>query len=296
MTGHNEKQLIAGFSEAKRVLENPERFKLKLGIGSDAYTSLRTAKAVSQIWNIGGAVGTGASVAASSAVASTFFGTFWSSVGLATAATPVGWIIGAAVVSGGSYYGVTRLFKSYSGSRVEEVPKFLNTTLDVLATSAFDLMGSLTLKVAAIDGHVDANELEVIKSYYVEEWGYDPIYLNHALEVLTEDIDRSQLSDMTKSLADYAISNPDCNFEAVRREIKIILTEVAEADGKLDEREEMAISRINNSLKEQASLMKSVTRTISSAASSISDYATGTTNNLRSTLSSVTSKILNKKI
>lgn len=273
MINHNDDQIIADFSEVKSVLANPEKIKLKLGIGSDAYTSLRTAKAVAQIWNIVSAAGAGASVAASTTVASTFFGTFWSSVGLATAVTPVGWIIGAAVVSGGACYGVTRLFKSYSGSRVEEVPKFLNTALDVLAASLFDLMGNLALKVAAIDGHVDASELESINSYFVEEWGFDQIYLDHALAVLSENIERTRLSEMIRSLADFAISNPDCNFDVVRGEIRNILTEVAEADGKLDEREEMAIQRINKFLEEQATLTKSASRTISSMAKSVGSYA-----------------------
>lgn len=268
MTGQTEGQIIAGFSEVKTVLANPEKFKIKLGIGSDAYASLKAAKTVSQIWYIGGAAGAGAIVSKSTTVASTFFATFWSSVGLTTAVTPIGWIVGAAVVSGGAYYGVMRLFKFYSGSRVEEVPKFLNTALDVLATSLFDLMGGLALKVASIDGHIDSTELDTIRSYFVEEWGFDETYIRHALNVLSENIDRSRLSDMTKALADFATNNPDCNFDAVRNEIKSILTKVAEADGSLDEREEMAIERINSSLQEHASLTKSASRAISDTAKS----------------------------
>lgn len=295
MTGQADTQVITGFSEVKSVLANPEKFKIKLGIGSDAYTSLKAAKTVSQIWDIGGAAGTGASVAASTTVASTFFGTFWSSVGLATAVTPIGWIVGAAVVSGGAYYGVIRLFKSYSGSRVEEVPKFLNTALDVLATSSFDLMGSLALKVASIDGHIASTELDAIHSYFVEEWGFDENYMRHALTVLSENIDRSRLSDMTKALADFATNNPDCNFDAVRNEIKNILTEVAEADGSLDEREEMAIERINSSLQEHASLTKSASRAISGTAKSVGDLANSTANNLHATVSGFASKIFGNK-
>lgn len=275
MTGQSDAQIIAGFSEVKSVLANPEKFKIKLGIGSDAYTSLKAAKIVSQLWDIVGAAKTGAGVAASPAVATAFFGTFWSSVGLTTAVTPIGWIVGAAVVSGGAYYGVMRLFKSYSGNRVEEVPKFLNTALDVLATSAFDLMGSLALKVASIDGHIDPTELDAIHSYFVEEWGFDATYLRHALIVLSENVERSRLSDMTKSLADFATDSPDCNFDAVRNEIKNILTAVAEADGRLDEREEMAIEKINSSLQEHASLTKSASRAISGTAKTIGDTVSG---------------------
>lgn len=295
MTVQTDAQFISDFSEVKTVLANPEKFKIKIGIGGDAYTSLKAAKTVSQIWDIGGAAGTGASVAASTTVASTFFGTFWSSIGVATAVTPIGWIVGAAVVSGGAYFGVVRLFKSYSGSRVDEVPKFLNTGLDVLATSSFDLMGSLALKIASIDGHIDPTELDAIHDYFVDEWGFDETYIRLALTVLSENIDRSRLSDMTKTLADFAINNPDCNFDAIRNEIKNILTEVAEADGSLDEREEMAIERINSSLQEHSSLTRSASRAISGTAKSVSDFANSTANNLHASVSGLAGKIFGNK-
>lgn len=60
--------------------------------------------------------------------------------------------------AGGTFYEVSRLFRSYAGRRVDEIPKFINTGLDVLATSALDLLGSLAIKVALMDGTFDATE------------------------------------------------------------------------------------------------------------------------------------------
>ena len=90
---------VKSFDEVRCVIANEEKFKLKLGIGRDAFASLKVAGVVGKIWDVGGAAGTGGTVAASGAVASTFFGTFWTGLGwTAAASTPVGWVIGAAVV------------------------------------------------------------------------------------------------------------------------------------------------------------------------------------------------------
>lgn len=261
----SEEQQVHSFDEVKSVLANEERFKVKLGIGSDAFASLRAGKLVGQLWDFGGAVGTGATVATSGTVATTFFGTFWTSIGLATAVTPIGWVVAAAVASGGAYYGVSRLFKSYSGSRVDEVPKFLNTALDVLATSALDLLGGLALKVASIDGEIDHSERSAMEEYFVEEWGYDPLYVVHALDVLEQNVEKTRLSEMTATLAEFANTNPDCNFAAIQAEIRKLLVEIAEADGHLDEREEMAIERIENAFRKQNSLLNSIGKSMSAA-------------------------------
>ena len=275
---------ILEFSEIRAVLSNSEKFKIKLGIGRDAYASLRLGKTASILWDVGGVAGTGASVAASSTVASTFFGTLWTTIGIGTAATPVGWVVGAALVSGGAYYGVTRLFRSYSGSRINEIPKFLNTGLDVLATTILDLMGSLALKVAAIDGQIDPVELEAISEYFEKEWGYDRAYLDQALKLMEENIGKSRLSDMASELATFAKTNPDCNFDAMRGELRTLLIEIAEADGHLDEREDMAIERINKALSEQSSLLAAATDLASASAKNIGGLAATAMSGLQSTL------------
>lgn len=294
------------FSGVNRVLLNPEKFKLRLGIGRDAYLSLKAVKSLSgawQLWDVYGVAAKGAAIAQSSAVASTFFAPAaptgllaWLGIAAtAPAVTPAAIVVAAALTTGGAYYGVTRIYKSYVDERVEEIPKFLNTALDVLASSSFDLMGSLALKVAAIDGKIDHSELIAIKEYFEAEWGFDPGYLDQALSVLVENIDRNKLTDMVKALSDFAIHNPDCNFEAIRREIELILTEVAEADGFLDEREEMAIERINKSLEQEASFGASVGRAINATSKSVGGIASDAANNLQSAMAGLTDKILRKK-
>jgi uncharacterized tellurite resistance protein B-like protein len=291
----DEENAIAEFKSVTKVISNSEKFKIKLGIGSDAYTSLKAGNSAAKLWSLGGAASTGVSVAASNTVASVFFGTFWTGVGIGTAVTPVGWLVGAALASGGACYGVSRLYQSYSGKRVQEVPKFLNSGLDVLGSKLFDLMGSLALKVAAIDGTIDPSEITAINEYFCEEWGYDQSYIDQAVEVLIGNIDRARLTDITASLTGFAKNNPDCNLIALQTAVSELLIEIAQSDGKLDEREEMAIEQINNSLSEHGSKLGVAGDLISGSAAGFGKLVGGATSNLQSKLTNVAVKLRNKK-
>ena len=97
--------------------------------------------------------------------------------------------------------------------------------------------------------------------------------LQHALDVLQQNVDKSRLSEMEISLATFSRENPDCNFQAIQAELRKLLTEIAEADGYLDEREEMAIERIESALRERNSLISSTGRAISKAATGVGNTA-----------------------
>lgn len=273
MTTNEQLEEIRGFDEVDRVIANPEKFKIKLGMGADTFASLRTAKAAGQLWGIGTAAGSGAAVAGSSAIASTFFGTFWTAVGIGTAATPIGWVAGAAILGGGAYYGVARLFRGYQGSRTEEVPKFLNSGLDVLATSVLDLLGSLAIKLADIDGSVDQSEREAILDYFRDEWGYDERYLAHAMQVLEHNKDRMRLTDMVEQLGEFSRTQPDIKFSSIQNEVRLMLTEIAEADGRVDEREEMAIERVTQAFASKSSVFSSAGNLVADSAASVGSFA-----------------------
>jgi uncharacterized tellurite resistance protein B-like protein len=258
---HTEEEQIHSFDNVEHVVADSLRFKRKLSIGGDAYASIRIAKTLQQIWDVGGIAATGGAAAASTTVAGTFFATggWLSAIGLgAAAATPIGWVIGAAVASGGAYYGVTQLFRGYGESRVETIPKFINTPIDLLGASLMDLLGAFAVKVASIDGNIDEQEVDVIKQYFITDWGYDTKYTESALEVLLENSERSKITEMTKTFADFSRSNPDCNFDAIRKELISLLTAIAESDGKIDEREELAIDKIVQILDKEASVMTTV--------------------------------------
>ena len=245
------KDPLARFEGVQQVVGDSLRFRRKLGIGEDAYTSLRVGRSLARIWDVGGVAATGAGVAASSTVAGTFFGAsgWLATLGLGAAAvTPIGWVVAAAVVSGGAYYGVTRAVGAFSSSRVEVIPCFLNSPIDQLGAALLDMMAALAFKVAHMDGQVDETERRAMADYFVSEWGYDPAYVGPALDLIEQGGVAHPIKPMTEAIARFVEQHPDCNFDAFRKEIAVLLQEVASADGVLDEREELAIAAICSAL------------------------------------------------
>lgn len=109
----DEKMLVADLNAIDLVVQDPIKFKIKLGIGEEAYATLKLAKTLQTLWDLKAAAGTGAVAASSPIVATTFFGGsggILSALGVTAAATtPVGWVIAAAVASGGAYYGAMKV-------------------------------------------------------------------------------------------------------------------------------------------------------------------------------------------
>ncbi|MEO7468861.1 MAG: TerB family tellurite resistance protein [Sphingobium limneticum] len=245
-TSVDDASLKAGFEKIERVVADPVRFKLRLGIGEDAYTSLRLKKNLLKLWDVGSWGGTGAAVASSNLVATTFFAPkgLMALLGFGVAVTPIGWVIAAALGSAGAYYGVTHLFGRFEGSRVETIPKFINTPIDVLGATLLDLMGSLAIRVAHIDGQIDASEIEAITDHFVSDWGLDRAYVEQALTVLRANLAKASIKDLARQLAKFQHDNPDCNAPAMAASLIEFLREIALADGVLDEREDLAIDAV----------------------------------------------------
>ncbi|MBS0505522.1 MAG: TerB family tellurite resistance protein [Proteobacteria bacterium] len=261
--------MVDNFRDVERVVADPLRFKLRLGIGEDAYASLKLKKAAQELWDVGGAAASGAGLAASPLVAGTFFAKagILSMIGIGTAVTPVGWIVAAAVASGGAYYGVRRLFRGYAGSRVQTIPRFINTPIDVLGASLLDLIGGLAVSVARMDGHFSKAERASIAQHFTSEWGFDGAYVDQALTVIAASADGQSLKAAAASLARFQIENPDCNPDAMRGELIGFLREVAEADGVVDEREELAIEKV------EAILLKETQFSIAKTRRNISSWS-----------------------
>ncbi len=245
------------FDDVEEVVADELRFKFKLGIGSDAFASLKYGKKAQELWDVGGVAATGAGIAASTTVASTFFasGGWLSAIGLGAAAvTPVGWIIAAGAFSGGAYYGVTRVMRGYSANRVAEIPQFINTPIDVLGANLVDLIAPLALRIALIDGHLDPREIDVIEAYFVKEWGVSPEYIGPALKLIGENADEKAIKSIAKQIAKFVKTNPDCNFQHITKDIIAFLWEIAGADDRVDDREELAIEKIESIFSEEGRL------------------------------------------
>jgi len=169
------------FCSVESVIDEPLRFKEKLAIGEDAYTSLRLKNTITEAWDAFGVSATAVTVASSSAVASTFFAPtgIMAVLSFGAATTPIGWIIAAGVVSGGAWIGASRYLKGFSTDKVTVIPNFINTPLDILGLALFDLIAPLALKVANSDGNIANEERDLISNYFVKDWGYNQSFIKH---------------------------------------------------------------------------------------------------------------------
>lgn len=237
----------ARFERLEQVIADPLRFKLRLGIGEEAYADLRLVKRLQTVWDVAGVAASGAAVAKSSAVAGAFFGGhgLLAALGLVGATTPAGWVVAAGLAAGGAYWGVTQLFRRYADARVAKIPAFLNTPLDLLGMSLLDLMAPLILEVARSDGPVTPAERAAVLGWLTREWGYDPAYAGAALEFVAGSMAERTIEDLAAALARFKRANPDCNFAHMRREFVGFLTELARSGAVFDTRRHAAIARID---------------------------------------------------
>ena len=102
----------------------------------------------------------------------------------------------------------------------------------------------LAVKVGMIDGDFVESERSVIHSYCEDEWGYGEVLVRQAMEQIALCAEEETIKDTAEKLAFFKKENPDCNYKLMTLEIIRFLTELMETDGKIDEREEMAVERV----------------------------------------------------
>ncbi len=236
------------FAHLEQIIAEPLRFKAKLAIGEDAYTSMRMVNKARELWDVLGAAGTGAAVAKSSLVAGAFFAPsgLMGALGIGAAATPVGWVALAALASGGACYGLYRWLGDARASRVVEIPRFLNTPLDALGLALFDLIAPISLRLAAVDGQIEDAERQALLTHLVEEWGMDTAFVTHAITLIEPAAAAGSLDDMALELSKFLHANPDCNHAAVAKDLGAFLQEMLEAAGPLSEQEQAALQRTSS--------------------------------------------------
>ncbi len=235
---------------ATRVVANDLRFKASLKIGEEAYKSLRLINKARELWDVVGAAGTGAAVAKSSIIASTFFAPsgLLGILGIGTAATPIGWVALATVASGGACYGLYRLLGKGHQSRVIEIPKYINTPLDQLGLAIFDLVAPLALRLAAIDGQIEPGERAHLENYLCTEWGLDKQFVREAVDGIATDALTAPLEQMARERAELMYANPDCNHEEMARDLIKTLREMLESTGPLSKDEVNALAIVTDQL------------------------------------------------
>jgi len=225
------------------IVSEPLKFKAKLGIGDRAYALLRAREQMSTFSEAIGIGATASGFAASSTVAGTFFASSGfmastlSAIGLgATAATPVGWVIAAGIISGGAYMGVSHLFEKSKDNGLIIVPKYINTPLDVIAVALIELMLPVSLKIANADGKIQSSELNIIQIYFSGEWGYSSGFLNRLIGEYRNQTDAASYSKLAESLGTYCSESTDCEKQSIMTDFIKHLREIIEANGEIDQK------------------------------------------------------------
>lgn len=275
-----------GMQDVETVVRDPLRFKLKLDIGDQAYSSLRLKKHLLDSVDAANGAATGFIFAKSSLVASTFFAPsgFLGALGIGTAVTPVGWAIGAGVAGAGLSLIIGKRLIRGSSDRVKQIPDFINTPMDVLATGLFDMIATLGIKLAEVDGEFVQEECEFMTSYFVDEWGYDPLFVQQGLRLIEEHSDQYSLEEITEQLARFKKANPDCNYRSMSKEIITFLNGIAEADGFRDESEAMAVEKVEAIFEEINSITTTLSESAKAGAGRVSRYGKSSLSGLGSGL------------
>ena len=231
MTKTTDSELEEFFSrEIESVVADPDKFRMKLGIGLDAFRFLRNAKNMGDFIT----VATGGTAAAGTAFAAwtTSLGTL-GHLGLAfgLASTPVGWFAAAGAGGAAAFFLVGKLFRKARASAIDEVPKFINSPLDVIAVSICNLIAPVLLKIAHADSNFCESEREIIQSYFVREWGICPDYVDGLLDYDLTKLDEFPWEDLHLALQAMEQTG-DIKYQVLADELIKMAEEVMLSDGK----------------------------------------------------------------
>lgn len=250
--------------ESEEVLSKPLAFKAQLAIGENAYKSLRYGKNLQGMWDVYGVGAAAVGIANAPIVASTIgvkVGAL-SFIGIGTFATPLPYVALAAAGTTAAYVGVMQYVKKLSNERLEVIPKFINSPLDILAIRLFGLIAPIVMKTAQIDGKISEEEYELITEYFSDDWGYSKEFLEQSLDVIAEQVKDSEIENLLEPFCDYVKNNSDCNQKEIAKNITQIICEVAESDGIVTEDEQTLIDAVESYFKEQNRYAKKLTNSL----------------------------------
>ena len=241
---------MEGVQGDARVVADDLRFRRKLAIGADSFTSVKVLKLASLLGKMAVAAALGAFVSRLDFIAvlfdscdSIFCNPFGSK-----SETPLYGVIGFAVLFALLYLILSVLHRRFIRSRAYVIPKFVNANINSLGGSLMDRLGSLALYVAISDGRLDPRESACIREYFIEEWGFDAHYTDEALDRLLKKAKWMTLDQIVTDLTTFARRHPDCNFTVICEDFFRFLSEIGAADKEIHEREEQAFKAIEKAL------------------------------------------------
>lgn len=251
MTLQNEFSSV--FDDDEIVVANDMKFKAALGIGEQAFKSMKVRE---NLTTFSEALGVGTAVAgvANTVTIGSLMG--FSSGGLlgtglfASSTVPgLNVIVAVGVISAGAYVGLSRFLAKGKDSKIMVVPKFINTPLDLLATSIASFFIPLGLKIGLADGKLDPVEELRLKKYLVDEWGFAAPFVAKMIEQFKTEKQLASYKEILSSFGEFIDKNEDCNPAEIKASLMSLLRQISEADGVLTEKEDIELNFIENLLK-----------------------------------------------
>lgn len=248
-----ENELESFFDKSiESVVRDSERFRKKLNIGADAFQYLSNAE------NLGAfttAITSGAGISGIAYAGWISSMGMLGQIGLAVGfiSTPAGWIAAAGVLGTTTIFLTRWLFHSLKKGAVTEVPNFINSPLDILASSICDLICPILLKIAYADRNFCEQERTKILNYFISEWGINPDYVDSLLSYDESHLSEFNWDTLKKTLLSIEKSG-DIKYASTAREIIFITEEVIRSDGTVHEYELRELKKLETALGKKSSL------------------------------------------
>lgn len=238
------------FSDEEVIISDDIKFKSSLGIGEKAFHSLKMRE---NLTTAGETLGVYATVAGAVAPVGALFGLKGAGLfGTALFAGPfvpaTSVVVSAGLIGAAAYFGLSRLLTKGKDEKLLVIPKFINTPLDLLATSLVGFFIPLALKVSMSDGHIHDLEKLKVKEFLVKRWGYSEIFIEKAIEIFEQDLGSTNYEDITSDFVEFVRANPDCDPKEVGESLITLLEEVIKADGIIKVSEQKDIEQIKSLL------------------------------------------------
>lgn len=231
--------------EIKVILDHPLVFKNKLQLSDNNYEYLNIAKNLDKY---------SASLLAALAGASIVYATFLANLGVigtiglyfGLLSNPIGWMAlaggtGAILMFGGKHI-VDKVDKNLN----HKIPKYINTPIDLLATTLLNYILPLAVKVSLIDNQLNKEEENCISQYFNLEWGYNNDYLNLMINQIVKNESKFEFDDLKKKLEAIVENTKGLQYNIMKSEITNILRKLCDINNKEAQKYSKMIDIITN--------------------------------------------------
>lgn len=250
-------------AEEPSIINCHVQFKSKLAIGDE--TTYQYLSKADNIIDFSKTIvaGLGGSTIAGTAWFATLGPLAKLAVVLGMASTPVGWIIGAGTLSAVFAYALISLEKIKDSGMNIKIPKTVNTPLDLLAQSIISLIMPVAVKMAFSDGELCEKEHRVIRSYFVNQWGFNSYFVTKSIIEQKAIINDFSYEEYHQLLLVVTYSVKEIKYDVIKKELIELFTDIMHADGVATPEEERELKTLT------AILNKPVEEEVSSSFSSI---------------------------